>query len=320
MTCKSNESMKSHPFVTDKQPKCLPELLARANQYPPTRTAIVRAGFPLAMKAAHDSWNEGILEPVFIGELHLIEAQAANLNWDISSFQHVEAVGEEESARYGAQLAREGKVAAIMKGQLHTDILMKALVNSSTGIRTRQRLVHLFYISEPLSGKALILSDAAVNIAPDMECKMDILVNIDRLARGVGIQRPKIAILCATETPVEAIPSSMQARELSLWAKQNLPTSDVSGPLAFDLIISAEAAAIKNMQDDPVAGKADAILVPDIVSGNALFKSLVYLSGGCAAGIVLGGKVPILLTSRADPPAARLASCALASILSNNVE
>ncbi|MCP4080936.1 MAG: bifunctional enoyl-CoA hydratase/phosphate acetyltransferase [Planctomycetaceae bacterium] len=313
----SNTNAIPNPFIRDVEPVCPANLLALAKQYQPARTAIVRAGFSLPMQAAYDAFSQGILDPVFVGERELIEQQAENLNWDIDAFEIVEACGEEESATKSAILGREGKVSAIMKGHLHTDVFMKALVNSNTGIRTQKRLFHLFHISEPKTGRALIVSDAAVNIAPDIESRKHMLVEIDRVARAIGIERPAIAILSATESPMAAMPSSVEARELAIWAAENIPTCDVTGPLAFDLIISRKSAEIKGMDDDPVAGQADAILVPDIVSGNVLFKSLVYLGGGCAAGVVLGGKVPILLTSRADPPAARLASCALASIIGN---
>jgi phosphate acetyltransferase len=313
----SGSQVTSHPFVSGVEPVCPANLMALAKKHQPARTAIVRAGFPLPMQAAFTACKAGILVPVFIGEKKLIQQQAENLNWDISAYQLVEAEGEEESALKGALLGREAKVAAIMKGHLHTDVFMKALVSSKTGVRTQKRLFHLFHISEPETGKALIIADAAVNIAPDIETRRSMLVQIDAVARTLGITRPKIAILSATETPLEAMPSSVEARQLATWAEKNIPTSDVTGPLAFDLIISQSAAAIKGLSDDPVAGRADAVLVPDIVSGNVLFKSLVYLGGGCAGGIVLGGKVPILLTSRADPPAARLASCALSSIIAN---
>ena len=309
--------MSSHPFVTEIDPVCPAYLLDMARSYRPTRTAIVRAGFPLPMQAAFEAHREQILEPIFIGERHLIKEQADLIDWDISHLQLIDTNGEEESSRMGALLAREGEVDAVMKGQVHTDIFMKTLVSSMTGIRTDKRLFHIFHISEPKTGRPLIISDAAVNIAPDLETRKEMLMAIDAFLRALGIERPKIAILSATETPLDTMPSSVEARELALWGQINIPTSDVSGPLALDLILSQKAVAIKNMQNDPVAGKADAVLVPDIVSGNTLFKSLVYLSGGCAAGIVLGGKVPILLTSRADPPAARLASCALASIVSD---
>jgi phosphate acetyltransferase len=161
----------------------------------------------------------------------------------------------------------------------------------------------------------MIVSDAAVNVTPDMKTRQSALVAVDELARRTGIKRPRIAVLSATESAIPSVPTSIQAAELAEWAGENVPTSDVRGPLALDLILSQKSAETKGLGDDPVAGKADAIIVPDLVSGNAIFKALVYLSGGCAAGIVLGGTIPVLLTSRADPAAARLASAALASIM-----
>ncbi len=269
------------------------------------------------MVAAYDACAHNILEPVFIGERKSIEKHADDLNWDISAYQLIEARNEQDSATKAALLGRNQQVAAIMKGHLHTDTFMKALVSTKTGIKTSKRLFHLFHISDPINQKPFIIGDAAVNISPNFATRQEILRGIDKLARKVGITRPKIAILSATETPIDTMPSSIAAQKLTQWAKVAIPNSDVSGPLAFDLIISQTAAKIKSMEKDPVAGRADAVLVPNIVAGNLLFKALVYLAGGCAGGIVLGGKVPILLTSRADPPAARLASCALASIITN---
>ena len=307
--------MKANPFVTDKIAVCPPDLLARAKTLPPTRTAIVCAGFPLPMQSAYQAWNENILEPIFVGNRADIIEQASIINWDISNFEIVEAEGEKHGARAGALLGREGKAGAILKGHLHTDIFLRAMISHKVGVRVEPRFYHLFYISEPETGHPLIVGDAAVNVSPSIETRQAILHHMDRLARATGITRPKIAILSATESEIKTVPSSIEAAELTKWALKNIPTSDVHGPLALDLVFSKEAAKIKGLSDNPVAGCADAVLVPDIVSGNLLFKSLVYLSGGCAAGIVLGGKVPILLTSRADPPAARLASCALASIV-----
>ena len=160
----------------------------------------------------------------------------------------------------------------------------------------------------------MLISDAAVNVAPDMETRQSSIVEVKKLLNKLGNDRPKIAILSATDCVIEAVPSSVEGRALADWAKANVDGIDVSGPLALDLIISPEAVATKKLTDDPVAGHADAIIVPDIVSGNALFKAFVYLTGGCAAGVGTGAKVPILLTSRADPPAARIASAALAAI------
>lgn len=264
--------------------------------------------------------DEGIQHPVFIGDKEAVLAQAQRLNWDISPFEIVEADGEAECAAMGAKLANQGAIDVIMKGQLHTDMFMGALIKKTTGILARKRLVHMFHISEPDTGRALIISDAAVNVSPDLRTRQAALRAVDQLARATGIKTPKIAILSATESAIPSVPSSMEAKALENWASENLPKSIVRGPLALDLVLSEKSAATKGMGDDPVAGKADAVIVPDIVSGNALFKALVYLSGGCAGGLVVGGKVPVLLTSRADPPAARLASAALASIVHYTID
>jgi phosphate acetyltransferase len=201
-----------------------------------------------------------------------------------------------------------------MKGQLHTDVFMKSAVSRDAGLRTGHRFVHIFHITHPDGGRPILISDAAVNVEPNMETRHAAIIEVTALLHRLGTARPKIAILSATESPIPSVPSAMEGRALADWAKINVPDADVSGPLALDLILSPEAVATKKLTDDPVAGQADAIIVPDIVSGNALFKAFVYLTGACAAGIVTGAKVPILLTSRADPPAARIASVALAAI------
>ena len=307
--------MSANPFLSKLDPVCPEHLLTLAKQSEPARTAIVRAGAPLPMQAAKTAFDEGIMEPVFVGEEGDIKSEADSLNWNISDFDIVNTAGEEEAALEGALLGNRGEVDVIMKGNLHTDTFMGALIKRDTGIRTDKRLVHVFYITDPVEQRPLIVCDGAVNVTPDMKTRQTAIVAVDDLARRAGIERPKIAILSATESAIPSVPSSIEANELADWASQNVKSSDVRGPLALDLVLSQESAGTKGLGDDPVAGKADAVIVPDIVSGNAVFKSLVYLGGGCAAGIVLGGKIPVLLTSRADPPAARLASAALASIM-----
>ncbi len=307
--------MSANPFLSNREPVCPEHLLTLARKNPPARTAIVRAGSALPMQAAKEACDNAIIEPVFVGEADDIRREAESLNWDISAFDLVETRGEEEAADEGSLLGNRGEIDVVMKGNLHTDAFMAALIKKETGIRTSSRLVHIFYITDPVEQRPLIVSDAAVNVAPDMKTRQAALVLVDEMARKTGIKRPKIAILSATESAIPSVPSSLEAAELSDWANHNIPTSDVRGPLALDLVLSQSSADTKGLGDDPVAGKADAILVPDIVSGNAVFKALVYIGGGCAAGIVMGGKIPVLLTSRADPPAARLASMALASAM-----
>jgi phosphate acetyltransferase len=302
------------PFVSNRAAVCPQNLIDLAQGFAPPRVAIARAGAPLPMEAAEDATKAGIMIPVFVGEADAIRAEAAKLDWDISSYAIHDTTGEEEAGMTAAQLCGAGEADVFMKGQLHTDVFMKSAVSRANGLRTDKRFVHIFHISHPDGGKPILISDAAVNVSPNIETRQNAIEEVVDLLQRLGNARPKIAILSATESPIPAVPSSMEGRELADWAAQNISDADVSGPLALDLILSMDAVKTKKLTGDPVAGQADAIIVPDIVSGNALFKSFVYVGGGCAAGLVTGAKVPILLTSRADPAAARMASAALASI------
>lgn len=305
------------PFLTTREAVCPPELLELARNASAPRVAIARAGSPLPMQAAHDATKAGIMEPVLVGERAMIEAEAERLGWDISAFDLIEADGEAASGLAAASACGDGRADVLMKGQLHTDVFMKSALNREAGLRTGRRLVHIFHITHP-DGGGITISDAAVNVAPDLDTRKDSVREVVALLHKLGTNRPKVAMLSATESAIPSVPSSVEGAELTAWAKETIEGAAFSGPLALDLILSPEAAATKGLSDDPVAGRADAIIVPDIVSGNALFKSFVYMGGGCAAGIVMGAKVPILLTSRADPPAARLASACLAAIVSSN--
>ncbi|MEH6360040.1 MAG: phosphate acyltransferase [Amylibacter sp.] len=306
------------PFLT-KQKAVLPSgLLTLAQSVGTPRVAIARAGAELPMQAAYEATLAGIMKPLFTGEQDAIRAEADKLGWDISEFEIHDTIGEEAAGHAAALACGEGRADVLMKGHLHTDVFMKSALSRDNGLRTGARLVHVFHISHPDGGKPLVLSDAAVNVAPDMDTRKAAITYSVDLLRKLGVDQPKVAMLSATESVLPAVSSSGEARELREWARAQIPNAHFSGPLALDLILSPESVAIKGMEDDPVAGNADAIIVPDIVSGNALFKSLVYLSGGCAAGVVMGAKVPILLTSRADPAVARMASVALAAILSGD--
>jgi phosphate acetyltransferase len=302
------------PFLSTREAVAPQDLIDRAKRFGAPRVAIARAGAPLPMEAAEDATKAGIMVPVFVGEADMIRAEAAKLDWDISGYALHDTTGEEEAGRTAAALCGAGEADVLMKGQLHTDVFMKSAVSRDAGLRTGARFVHIFHITHPDGGKPILISDAAVNVAPNIETRQSSIVEVKDLLNRLGNDRPKIAILSATESAIPSVPSSMDGHELAEWARANVDGVDVSGPLALDLIMSPKAAATKKLTDDPVAGQADAIIVPDIVSGNALFKAFVYLTGGCAAGVVTGAKVPILLTSRADPPAARIASAALASI------
>lgn len=302
------------PFVSNREAICPQNLLDLALQFAPPRVAIARASAPLPMEAAEDATKAGIMTPVFVGEADVIRAEAAKLDWDISAYPIHNTSGEEEAGMLAAKLCGTGEADVLMKGQLHTDVFMKSAVSRENGLRTGKRFVHIFHISHPDGGQPLLISDAAVNVNPNLETRQVAISEVVDLLHRLGTGRPKIAILSATESAIPSVPSSMEGQALADWATQHIKDADVSGPLALDLILSEAAVATKGLGADPVAGKADAVIVPDIVSGNALFKALVYIGGGCAAGLVTGAKVPILLTSRADPAAARMASVALAAI------
>ncbi|MBL4751249.1 MAG: phosphate acetyltransferase [Amylibacter sp.] len=305
------------PFLTRQNPELPTSLLQLAQKANTPRAAIARAGAALPMQAAHEATKAGIMQPIFTGEADAIKAEADALEWDISDYEIIQAEGEEASGHAAALACGEGRADVLMKGHLHTDTFMKSALSRDNGLRTGARLVHVFCLTHPSGGKPLLVSDAAVNVTPDMDTrKAAIRYCVDLLCK-LGVEQPKVAILSATESVLSAVPSSGEARELRDWARDEIPNAYFSGPLALDLILSPESVAIKGMNDDPVAGHADAVIVPDIVSGNTLFKSLVYLSGGCAAGVVMGAKVPILLTSRADVAVARMASVALAAVLSS---
>lgn len=303
-------------FLSDLQAKAPQSLLDLAKRPVMPRVAIARAGAALPMAAAKDATQANLMQPIFIGEKDQIEAEAKALSWDISAFEIIETEGEADAGFAAAKLCGDGGADILMKGNLHTDVFMKSALNREAGLRTGARLVHIFLMTAPDSDRPLLISDAAVNVAPDQETRQSAIQHCADMLSKLGIERPKIALLSATESVVASVPSSVDADELARWAAENISGADVAGPLALDLILSAEAVATKGLSDNPVAGQADAVIVPDIVSGNALFKALVYTKGACAAGIVMGAKVPILLTSRADPPAARIASVALASIMS----
>ena len=309
-------------FIHPVQAECPQGLLAAARERGRLNLLVVRASAPLPMEAAFHAHQAGIAQPVLVGEADRIEAEAATLGWDLSDITVIDSNGEAEAAAKAASLLQASlsepdalPIGAVMKGQLHTDVFMAALLNRELGLRIGNRLVHIFAIYPPDSGAGPVLvSDAAVNVTPDEKTQNQSMIEMCALAKKLGHTRPKLAILSATETPIESMPASMAAAERAKWAKTHLVDTDISGPLSFDLALSAHAVATKGITGDAVAGRANCLLVPDIVSGNILYKALVYLGGGCAAGIVLGGAVPILLTSRADPPAARLASIALAGI------
>lgn len=300
-------------FVSSSPSSVSEHLLSVSSKFSVPRVAIARANASLPMMAAKEGFEAGLMIPVFVGEKDEIFKEAEALEWDISGFDVYNAVGESVSAHVAARLCGDGKADVLMKGQLHSDIFMRGAVGRENGLRTGKRFVHMFYITPSNGGNSVIVTDAAVNVSPNIETKKVAIEESVKLCNKLGNSAPRVAFLSATESEISSVPSSVEAGELARWASENFEEGFFSGPLALDLILSEESARIKGI-DDPVCGNADIIVVPDIVSGNVLFKSLVYMGGGCAAGIVVGGKVPILLTSRADSTVARKSSMALAKI------
>lgn len=311
------ESLQPSPFLTDIAPRCPAHLLERARRLAggQMRLAIAGADSRIAVETAMMAMDAGIALPHLIGSPELIKRHAEALGWDMGDIPLVSASGEDEIMAATMGLVRGGDVGAVMKGHIHTDRFMAGVLHRDGGIRSGQRMVHVFAMFPADGGKPLLIADAAVNVLPDRKTSEAVLIELARTARALGIERPKIAVVSATETPIASMPSSLAARELALWGSGHIPEADISGPLSFDLAISPEAVAVKGLEGDPVAGYADALMMPEITSGNVLFKALVWLKGACAAGVVAGGRMPVMLTSRADPPAARLASVALAALL-----
>jgi phosphotransacetylase len=289
-------------------------LLDAAADLPPLAVAIPEATTPTVLEGVQQSVAAGVMEPLLIGERPLITAAWKQL--DDAPLPEIATPREDETAAQCAvRLAAEGSVQAVGKGALHTDELMRAVMR---GLGRGRRLSHVFLVSLPSYHKLLFVTDAAVNIAPDLEAKAEILVNAVGLAAHLGLQTPKVAVLSSVATVRPRIPSSLDAACLSKMAERGqIEDAIVDGPLAFDNAISREAAERKGI-DSPVSGDADILLVPDLDAGNILVKDLVYLADATVAGIVVGARVPVLLTSRADPPRARLISAALASILAQH--
>ncbi|MEL7116691.1 MAG: phosphate acyltransferase, partial [Pseudomonadota bacterium] len=255
----------------------------------------------------------GFAEPILIGDRTKIEAAADEVGYDIGGLR-VEHAPKEAAAHRAAELARAGEADAIMKGQIHTSTFLKGLLPSRAGLRDKgTRCGHVFHITAPGSDRPLLMTDGALNVNPDVATRQACLTHAVTLAEMLGVETPKAALLAPTEDPVPSVLNTMEAADIAAWAATALPNAMVAGPIAMDLILSKEAAQVKSY-DSPVAGDADIVVVPNITSGNALFKLMVLGMGCCAAGIVLGAKVPILLTSRSQKAPARIASAALGVI------
>jgi len=292
-------------------------LLELCRQLPATVAAVAHPCDETSLKGAVEAAELGLLIPTLVGPRKKIEALANEFSIDLSKYQIVDSPHSHAAAETAVQLVREGKAEMLMKGSLHTDELMGAVVARDTGLRTERRISHCFVMDVPTLEQPLIITDAAVNIFPTLEDKVHIVQNAIDLAHALGKPQPKVAILSAMETVNPKMPSTIEAGALCKMADRDQITGGIlDGPLALDNAINLTAAKIKKIES-PVAGQADILVVPDLEAGNMLAKSLSFLADADAAGIVLGARVPIILSSRADSVIARLASCAVAALVAN---
>ncbi|PWB94497.1 bifunctional enoyl-CoA hydratase/phosphate acetyltransferase [Methylosinus sporium] len=294
-------------------------LLERCRAMRPIRIGVVHPCDAVSIEGALAARDRGLITPVLVGPRAKLAAAAAAANLSLEGVEIVDAPHSHAAADNGVELVRRGELEALMKGSLHTDELMGAVVREGTGLRTERRVSHVFVLDVPNYCKPLLVTDAAINIAPTLAEKRDIAQNAIDLAHALGIERPKLAVLSAVETVDAKIPSTIEAAALCKMADRGQITgADVDGPLAFDNAISPEAAKAKGIVSN-VAGYADILLVPDLEAGNILAKQLVYLADAEDAGLVLGARAPIVLTSRADGVRARIVSCALAQLFTHRV-
>ncbi len=307
--------LEAEPQVSRNTHAKLKTLIERAQKHPPMKVAVAHPCDQVSLESVVEGAKLKLIEPILVGPEQRIRAVAAEHGLDVTGFEIVDSEYSQDSAAKAVDLVREGRAEALMKGSLHTDEIMAAVVKRDTGLRTARRISHCFVMDVPDHDQPLIITDAAVNIAPDLKAKVDITQNAIDLAHALGQKEVRVAILSAMESVNPDVPSTLEAAALCKMADRGQITgAQLDGPLALDNAISPEAAAIKKISS-PVAGRASVLVVPDLEAGNMLAKSLSFLADADAAGIVLGAKVPIILTSRADEETARLASCAVAQLL-----
>ena len=296
----------------ERRPLDREHLMRMARGLLPLRVAVVHPVDAISLRAADEAARAGLIEPVLVGPEARIRAAAAQAGFDPALYPIVSTAHSDAAAAKAVAMVRAGEAEAIMKGALHTDELLHAVVDPGTGLRTKRRISHVFAIDLPGRPRTLFLTDAAIHVHPTLEHKRDIVQNAIDLVRALGIAEPKVALLSAVETVSSKIPSSIDAAALCKMADRGQITGGVlDGPLGFDNAVSIDAARAKGIAS-PVAGFADILVVPDLESGNMLAKQLEYLADADIAGIVLGARVPIILTSRADDAASRVRSCAIA--------
>ena len=300
-------------MLSNKEIVCPENLLRVAKNKKDVTAGIVNAGKLLPMHSVMEAVKENLITPIFIGDKKEIQKCAEQLKWDISKFEIVDEIVENKTAAIAAKLASEGKIKIIVKGHIHTDVLMKEVLKRKYNLLGKKRLSHIWHMTVDKTSAPLIITDGALNVLPNIKTKMHILKNVVDFSNRIGIKRPKVSVLSATEEVLESVPSSMDANKITKLAKEENINADVFGPLAFDNSISKKSAAIKGIKN-AVAGEADILLVPGVETGNGLVKMMIYFMGACAAGVVIGGKVPVVITSRSDEAQARLASIAAAVV------
>jgi phosphotransacetylase len=303
------------PRNTARAYRVYPALIEACAELDPVSAAVAHPCDQASLTAAVEAAEAGLIVPILVGPAAKIRAVAEQFGLDTGLYRLVDAPHSHAAAARAVEIVRAGEAEALMKGSLHTDELMAEVVKKDTGLRTERRISHVFIMDVPTYPKPLALTDAAINIFPDLETKVDIAQNAIEMAHALGRELPKVAILSAVETVTPKIPSTIDAAALCKMAERGQITGALlDGPLAFDNAISKEAAEIKGIRSE-VAGDPDILVVPDLEAGNMLAKQLSFLANADAAGIVLGARVPIILTSRADTVRARLASCAVAALL-----
>ena len=300
-------------MLSDKEIVCPNNLLDVAHKKKSVTAGIVNAGKPLPMLSVMDAVKENLITPIFIGDKSEIEKCANDLKFDISNFEIIHEPVENNTAKVAAKLASKKKIKIIVKGHIHTDVLMKEVLKREYNLLGKTRLSHIWHMTLSKDDKPLIITDGALNVMPNIKTKMHILKNVINFSHRIGIEKPKVSVLSATEEVLDSVQSCLDAKEITnLAIKENL-NADVFGPLAFDNSISKKSAGIKGIKN-VVAGDADVLLVPSVEVGNGLVKMMIYFMGACAAGVVVGGKVPVVITSRSDDAPARLASMAAAVV------
>lgn len=305
---------------SEKSASQLNRLLSLAENLDPIDTAVVHPCDSVSLAGALEAGRMNLIKPVLIGPKAKINAAAVAAEEDLSGIKIINVEHSHEAAEKACAMALAGEVGAIMKGSLHTDELLSAVIDSDKGLRTDRRMSHVFILDVPTYPRAILLSDAAVNIAPDLAVKKDIVQNAIDCAHALGVAKPKVAILAAVETVLPNMQATIDAAALAKMADRGqIVGGIIDGPLAFDNAVSEEAAETKNIESE-VAGRADILIAPDIEAGNMMAKLLFHLANAQSAGIVMGARVPIMLTSRADGRLARLASCAAAQLVAKHKE